>query len=191
MYLRLKIQPRTMSQLMEMTRHVTSWLGWTPTPTCDVAEEEEPLQESSGIVTVLVLYLGMAGIFAALSLCTTTSDDQVRARAKRELMAMERRQLQRLERQGRATGLTLLPNWTTAMPSLIREVAAPRPSVIQLEEQRLRMRLLQLTDQKEQEEHDSQDWHDAVDAPEEEQATSCLAPKSQNSTFFDLPLDSE
>ncbi|XP_033168788.1 uncharacterized protein LOC117149050 [Drosophila mauritiana] len=182
-----------MSQLMEMTRHVTSWLGWTPTPICDVEAEEEPMQESSGIMTVLVLYLGMAGIFAVLSLCTTTSDDQVRARAKRELVAMERRQLQRLERQGRTTGLTLPPNWPTAMPSLIREVAAPRRPVVQLQEQeRLQMRLLQLTDQKEQELPDSQAWHDAVDVEEEEQqATSCLAPKSQNSTFFDLPLDSE
>ncbi|EDX01950.1 uncharacterized protein LOC6525002 [Drosophila yakuba] len=181
-----------MPQLMQMTRHVTSWLGWTPTPPCDVEEEEEPLQESSGIVTVLILYLGMAGLFAALNLCTSTNDDQVRARAKRELVAMERRQLQRLELRGRTTGLTLPPSWPATMPSLIRDVAAPRRPAVLLQEQRLRMRLLQ---QKEQELQDSQPWHDAVDIDEEEhvqqQASSCLVPRRQKSTFFDLPSDPE
>ncbi|XP_043660254.1 uncharacterized protein LOC122624657 [Drosophila teissieri] len=183
-----------MLQLMQMTRHVTSWLGWTPTPPCDVEEEEEPLQESSGIVTVLVLYLGMAGLFAALNLCTTTTDDQVRSRAKRELVAMERRQLQRLEQRSRTPGLTLPPSWPAAMPSLVRNGAAPRRPVVLLQEQRLRMHLLQ---QKEQELQDSQTWHDAVDVDVDEeehvqeQASSCLVPKSQKSTFFDLPSDCE
>ncbi|EDV46027.1 uncharacterized protein LOC6551312 [Drosophila erecta] len=180
-----------MPQLLQMTRHVTSWLGWTPTPPSEVEEEEEPPQESSGIVTVLVLYLGMAALFAALNLCTTTTDDQVRARArpKRQLVAMERQQLQRLQRRGRTTDLTT----PTALPSLTRDVAAPRQPAVLLQKQRLRMRLLQ---QKEPELLDSQAWHDAVDVDEEEEelaqgCSSRLAPKSQKSTFFDLPSDSE
>ncbi|XP_017015979.2 uncharacterized protein [Drosophila takahashii] len=185
-----------MSQVMQMTRHVTSWLGWTPASSCDglpAAEEEDPIQESSGFVTVLILYLGMAGFFAALNLFP---------RDKRE-----RRQVQRLERQGRESSYSSLPlTWLVNLTSLICEVAAPRRPSVFLQQQRLRMRLLR---QKEQELvmaaewQELPTWQDVLDdegeekeEAEEEQveqpvAAICLMPKRQKSTYFDLPSESE
>jgi len=183
-----------MSQVMQMTRHVTSWLGWTPASPCDglpAEEEEEPLQESSGFITVLILYLGMAGLFAALNLCTSS--------AKRELAALEPRQVQvRLGRHGRSTtGSSLRPSWLVNLTTLIREVAAPRrPHILlqqQQQQQRLRMRLLRQKEQELEMESEWQEhptWQDVFDE-EEPVATTCFMPNRQKSTYFDLPSDSE
>ncbi|XP_016984395.1 uncharacterized protein LOC108048339 [Drosophila rhopaloa] len=183
-----------MSQLVQMTRHVTSWLGWTPTAPCDCPPaEEDAFQESSGFVTVMVLYLGMAGLFAALNLCTTSSGDLARARAKRELAALERRQAQRMGRHDRRTG-TCLPDWLVKLPSLIREVVAPRrPAIMQ---QRLRMRQRR---QKERElemerkrlEQETLTWQDVIEEGMEVVAPSSLVPQRQKSFYFDLPSESE
>ncbi|XP_016967348.3 uncharacterized protein LOC108035992 [Drosophila biarmipes] len=184
-----------MSRVMEMTRHVTSWLGWTPAAPCDglPAEEEEegPLQESSGFVTVLILYLGMAGLFAALNLCTGS--------AKQELAALERRQVQRLGRHGlSATRPALPPSWLVNLASLIRDVAAPRrPPILlqQQQQQRLRMRLLRQKEQElemamESEWQEQPTWQDVFDE-EEPLAPGSAMPNHQKSTYFDLPSDSE
>ncbi|XP_017133433.1 uncharacterized protein LOC108150003 isoform X2 [Drosophila elegans] len=185
-----------MSQLVQMTRHVTTWLGWTPPATpCDCQTSEEDafqLQESSGFATVLLLYLGMAGLFAVLDLCTTPNPDQARAREKRELAALERRQAQRLGgRRDRSTMGSWLPCWLVNLPSLIHQVAAPRPpnilsqqkkQTLELERQRKWLALKE----------EPLTWHDAI---EEEElgvvATSTLMPQRQVSTFFDLASESE
>ncbi|EDV34406.1 uncharacterized protein Dana_GF20983 [Drosophila ananassae] len=155
-----------MLQLVQMARHVTTWLGWTPGPgktggagcECFPADDESA-QESSGLATVLMLYVGMAALFLVVNHCTSHGPDQ--ARAKRELAALERRQAQALAlatqhsaTMRRTSGSPsrsapadrrmphMAPEWLGTLPDLIRQVAAPRRPTT-LYRQRLRMRLRQ------------------------------------------------
>ncbi|KAI8034485.1 uncharacterized protein LOC128264478 isoform X2 [Drosophila gunungcola] len=191
----VKTHHSRMSQLVQMTRHVTTWLGWTPATPCDCQTSEEDalqFQESSGFATVLVLYLGMAGLFAGLDLCTTPNPGQARARDKRELAALERRQAQRLGGQrDRSTAGSWLPCWLVNLPSLIRQVAAPRPPNIQRQQKKQTLEL-ELQGKWLGLKEEPPTWHDAI---EEEElglvAPSTLMPQRQVSTFFDLPSESE
>lgn len=143
-----------MLQLVQMARHVTTWLGWTPGPgkaggagcECFPADDESA-QESSGLATVLMLYVGMAALFLVVNHCTSHGPDQ--ARAKRELVALERRQVQATQRSATmrrsapaARPMPHTPEWLGTLPDLIRQVAAPRRPTT-LYRQRLRMRLRQ------------------------------------------------
>ncbi|XP_017074295.1 uncharacterized protein LOC108109980 [Drosophila eugracilis] len=188
-----------MFELMEMTRHMNTWLGLSSATPCDglpLVDDEEPLQETSGIVTILVIYLGMAGLLAVLNFCTTnnsTGDDMARARAKRELVAMERYQLQRLERQGRFIGSSLAPSRMINLPLLNSEVTTPRGPTTNFQHES--EFLEQQTKEPETELQQPTAWQDPIDEEEEEDqdktvAPSCSVPHCKNSTFFDIPLES-
>ncbi|XP_017052208.1 uncharacterized protein LOC108095569 [Drosophila ficusphila] len=185
-----------MSQLVQMTHHMTSWLGLTPASPCDnLATQDadgEVLQESSGFVTVLVLYFVITAFFAAHNLWTSSAGDLEKTRVKRGLVAMERRQVQR--HRVRSAGSLRLPCWLVKLPSLIRGVISPNRPLILNQRMRLRRKKEQeLKSEKRlpalEEQDPSTPWQDAID--EEMAMSNSLVPQPQRSTFFDIPSESE
>lgn len=163
-----------MAQLTQMTRFVSSWLGWTPasasTFDCCLSAKEEPLlQESSGFVTVMALYLAMTLVLVAVSFCSSGKASSS-LRDKRELAP---------PRPWRSTAPGM------ALAKLIRQLGRPKRS--RHERQRLRIRLRRHLEQelklvRELQEQGQKlgllDWQDAEEAVEEP-------------TYFDLPSEAE
>ncbi|XP_017088233.2 uncharacterized protein [Drosophila bipectinata] len=208
-----------MLQLVQMTRHAATWLGWTPGPVkaggagCEcLPADDELVQESSGLATVLMLYVAIAVLFLVVNHCT--------GRAKPELAALERRQFQTarrsssVRRSGSPSGIAPAagrmphaPEWLATLPDLIRQVAAPRRPTT-LYRQRLRQQdepelelhrdqdyLRQEQLQEKEQDQLNADWQDAVDEdpPSSGQAPAQLVslPQRQNSIYFDLPSEAE
>ncbi|XP_017036471.1 uncharacterized protein [Drosophila kikkawai] len=133
-----------MAQLSQMTRYVTSVLGWLPAatassdcspPSSAKNQEEDALQESSGFVTVMAIYLAITIVLVAVSFIT--AKDQAtkypnRLKTKRKITRPQEQQQQQRPWRFSTTGM--------AMTKLIRQLGSPKRSRHQMR-LRLRMRL--------------------------------------------------